>query len=131
MSPATDLVLRKGLMHSMASETAERDADVCRSWKYDSASLKAHLSSMQQVPVGDWGRYCYQYACSAHGEAELNGQVVRVEVNAGGWIALVGPDAVPTYWASPQRQPGFLASCDCCADQPDLHQPWGQASPAE
>jgi hypothetical protein len=108
------LVLRRNLVSSMDPETAQRDADECRSWKYDSSSLKEHLLSMKQISKSDWGRRCYQYACSAVGEAELKGRVYRVEVNAGGWIALDVPGEASIFLASPKQMPGFLAACDCC-----------------
>jgi hypothetical protein len=108
------LVPRKALVVAITPGLAQRDAEDCRSWKYESSSLTEDFSSMKEITKSDWGRSCYQYACSAKGDAELDGRVYHVEVNAGGWIALEGPDGVTTFRASAKQSPGFLAACDCC-----------------
>lgn len=111
---ASGLILRGPLALSMTAESAQRDADVCRAWSYKELPLKQHVLSMQQVSAADWGRHCYQYACSVKGEAEVEGVKYRIEVNAGGWVSLVAPDGATRYWASSKKLPGFLAACDCC-----------------
>ncbi len=110
----SSLVLQGPLKLSMTPESAQRDANVCQAWNYKETPVKQDLLSMRMVSAADWGRYCYQYACSMNGEAEVKGMKYRVEVNAGGWISLTDFDGTTRYWASSKRLPGFIAACDCC-----------------
>lgn len=120
-SPVANLVLRGDLVVTVDAGLAERDADQCRSWKYDHSSQKKDLLAMKRVSTMQWGRRCYQYACSAVGEAEMEGRLYRVEVNAGGWISLDTPGEESTIWAAETQIPGFLAACNCCEDPaPDV-----------
>lgn len=113
-SSVSDLVLRGPFTPSMTPESTQRDANVCRAWDYKATSLKEDLLSMRKLSASDWGRYCYQYACSMNGDAELEGLKYRIEINAGGWIALAAPDGTIKYWATSKKLPRFLAGCDCC-----------------
>lgn len=112
--PVADFVLLNRLTPSMEATTAQRDASVCRGWKYDGSLLSGHLMSMQQVSAEDWGRRCYHYACSAKGVAVLAGSTYRVDVNAGGWMSLTSPDGATEYRALSHQTPEFLAACNCC-----------------
>ena len=113
---AANMVLRGDLVPTIEPGLSERDAEQCRSWKYDGSSLKKNLRDMKQVSTMQWGRRCYQYSCSAVGEAEIEGRIYRVEVNAGGWISLDTPGEESKIWASDKQMPGFLAACNCCED---------------
>jgi hypothetical protein len=113
------LVARTALVMSMDPDSAQRDADICRPWKYDSSSLTKNFQSMEKVSQRDWYVSCSQLACSAKGDAELKGKVYQVEVNGSGWISLTGRDGVTSYWLSRKQLPGFVADCNCCEDSPE------------
>lgn len=97
------------------AETAERDRDVCAGWKYEVARLSEDMALMREVDVGEWGRSCYQYACSAVGKSRVEGHPYSIEVNAGGWMALKSEDTSQVRYLITEKQvAGFLATCDCC-----------------
>lgn len=99
----------------MRPALAQRDAQVCRGWSYEEKNLQQDLDSMRETDVTEWGRACYQFACSSIGVHEFEKDRYRVEVNAGGWIVL--KDEALTrirYFISDQRRPGFIATCNCC-----------------
>lgn len=103
------------LEKQLSPELAERDADVCGLWTYRTENLASDLMAMRKSDVGEWGRSCYQYACSSVGRVRLDGELYRVEVNAGGWILLRGGEGSNVqYFISDNLRPGYMATCDCC-----------------
>jgi hypothetical protein len=94
---------------------AQRDAEQCRTWSYDEGSLSSDLKAMRAADVGEWGRACYQFACSAIGAVHFDGQPYEVEVNAGGWAFLRDKNhKVRRILITDTQRSGFLATCNCC-----------------
>jgi len=97
---------------------AQRDKGECAAWKYNEANLPIDLDKMREADVGEWGRTCYQYACSLKGNAVINGHAYSVEINAGGWIFLSEHAHDPgRFFISESLRQGFLATCNCCATE--------------
>lgn len=93
----------------------DRDRGECKTWDYDPSTVSADAAEMEMISQEEWGRKCYQYACSYKGELEIDGKSYASEVNAGGWIRIISNNPSSThYLASTKSSDAFLAWCNCC-----------------
>jgi hypothetical protein len=95
---------------------AERDKAECSNWSYDERFLKADIAAMRPATIQEWGRQCYQYACSVLLTEKENGKERVFEVNAGGWITINTADMKTNIYISEEKQQRFLAACNCCEE---------------
>jgi hypothetical protein len=92
-----------------------RDKKECDAWQYSETQFSSDFKEMKEITQEEWGRRCYQYACSYSGGTELDGRTYAVDINAGGWLRVSDPSTkVVQYFASSSKSSSFLAACDCC-----------------
>jgi hypothetical protein len=96
---------------------AGRDKAECSNWSYDERFLKADMAAMRPATIEEWGRKCYQYACSVILTEKKDGKERIFEVNAGGWITIKTADLGTNIYISEEKRQRFLATCNCCEEE--------------
>lgn len=119
INPVTEKsVDQEGPGLQMDPALAERDHAVCLNWNYDKQFLSSDLAAMRPATIEEWGRKCYQYACSTVLPVVENGVEQLFEVNAGGWIMIRSKENRDVkIYISERKQERFLAACNCCEEE--------------